>query len=420
MNYLRNLILNIFTKFKLLIAGARGSAAYRTSHMVAEDDCQNAAAGARGSAAYRTSHMVAENDSLKKATENLSDLESKQKKLKQNIRELEEELSKSEKSSLLGKLMKRSPQKIKSDINKAESKISSIQNDIDDCQNAAAGARGSAAYWTFHTVAEDDWRNAADSLDHFKWRNQQYPGYIQLMPVNVADDLVVLDYGCGPGNDLVGFSEFSNPARLIGADVSPTALDASKKRLALHRKTAEFLLIDEESNKINLPDKAVDLVHSSGVLHHVKNLEAALSEIHRVLKVGGCFRVMIYNYDSLWLHLYTAYIHQIEMGRYSKLDLLDAFKRTTDGPNCPISHCYRPSQFVEIVTKNGFSGHFKGSAISVDELTWLPKRFDAIKCRNLNVEHRNFLSAISFDRNGHPLVDGHVAGIDGCFEFKKV
>ena len=31
------------------------------------------------------------------------------------------------------------------------------------------------------------------------------------MPVNQADGLVVLDYGCGPGNDLVGFGHFSNP-----------------------------------------------------------------------------------------------------------------------------------------------------------------------------------------------------------------
>ena len=73
--------------------------------------------------------------------------------------------------------------------------------------------KSSAAYWTIHMVNSGDFENAEDSLNHFLWRNQQYPGYIQLMPVNSADNLVVLDYGCGPGNDLVGFSLFSNCAR---------------------------------------------------------------------------------------------------------------------------------------------------------------------------------------------------------------
>lgn len=283
-----------------------------------------------------------------------------------------------------------------------------------------AGAKGSTAYWTSHMVANDEWQNSADSLDYFNWRNQQYPGYIELMPVNNADGLVVLDYGCGPGNDLVGFSEFSNPKLLIGADVSPTAIEASKVRLALHGKKPDFLLIDEDSNQINLPDQSIDLVHSSGVLHHVKNLGAALNEINRVLKTGGRFQVMIYSYDSLWLHLYTAYILQIEMGRYKKLELKEAFKRTTDGPDCPISHCYRPSEFVEIVRSHGFSGNYKGSSISLHELSLLPKRFDAIENRKLNSDHRNFLSAITFDETGHPLVDGHIAGINGCFEFIKL
>lgn len=282
-----------------------------------------------------------------------------------------------------------------------------------------AGSRGSASYWTAHMVANDDWQNATDSIDHFHWRNQQYPGYLELMPVNKADGLVVLDYGCGPGNDLVGFSEFSNTIRLIGADVSPTALKAASRRLALHGKTAEFLQIDEDSNKLDLPDACVDLVHSSGVLHHVKNLSPALNEIYRVLKHGGRFQVMVYNYESLWLHLYTAYVQQLEMGLYRNLNLLEAFQRTTDGPNCPISRCYRPCEFVAIMKRHGFVGGFKGSSISLHELSLLPKRFDAIRNRELKSEHRNFLSAVTLDGNGHPLVNGYVAGINGCFEFTK-
>ncbi len=276
-----------------------------------------------------------------------------------------------------------------------------------------------AEYWSAHLVPYEDWSTAAESLDYFHWRNAQYPGYIDLMPVNGARELTVVDYGCGPGNDLVGFYEFSKPERLIGLDVSEQALAVAKDRLKLHGCRAELYVIDDELNKIPLEDNSVDLIHSSGVLHHVKNLGLAFEEIKRVMKVGGRLQVMVYNYDSLWLHLYTAFVHQIEMGLYDDLTLLEAFQKTTDGPDCPISNCYRPKHFVELVSSFGMHGCFRGSAISLLELELLSKRLDAIRSRQLAREHRDFLSSLTFDPNGHPVFNGHVAGVPACYEFIK-
>ncbi len=269
-------------------------------------------------------------------------------------------------------------------------------------------------------VPTDDWPDAKSSKEHFLWRNAQYPGYIELMPVSGANGLDVVDYGCGPGNDLVGFTEFSSPAKLIGVDVSKTALAISKKRLALHGKSVTLLHIEEDENHIPLESESVDLVHSSGVLHHAKNLEASLTEIRRILKPGGRLQVMVYNYDSLWLHLYTAYVLQIEIGKYRDISILDAFRKTTDGPDCPISHCYRPRDFLKLVENIGFSGHFKGSSISLLELEMLPKRYAAMRSRILSREHREFLYALQFNQSGYPTINGAVAGIGACYEFTKL
>jgi len=295
-----------------------------------------------------------------------------------------------------------------------------LRDNVERAKLKVASHRGSAAYWTSHMVAHEDWLDAEDSLEHFLWRNSQYPLYIDLMPVQGADALVVMDYGCGPGNDLVGFHEFSKPVRLIGADVSKAALSVSRRRLELHKADIELILIDEDSNRIKVSDGTLDLVHSSGVLHHVKHIEVALKEIQRVMKPGGKFQVMVYNYDSLWLHLITAYVHQIELGVDSELSLLEAFRRTTDGPECPISHCYRPSEFLQMVCSVGFSGKFKGSSMSNTELELMHKRFDALKSRKLKIEHRDFLSSLTFDERGHPLYKGNVAGINACYEFIKL
>ena len=158
-------------------------------------------------------------------------------------------------------------------------------------------------YWSVHSVPYEEWLDAAESLNYFNWRNAQYPGYIELMPVNEAQGLTVMDYGCGPGNDLVGFYEFSRPARLIGIDVSETVLAVAKRRTELHGCDAELFHIRDTLNEIPVEDNSIDLVHSSGVLHHVSNLEVVVEEIKRVMKPDAKLQVMVYNYDSLWLQL---------------------------------------------------------------------------------------------------------------------
>ncbi len=283
----------------------------------------------------------------------------------------------------------------------------------------AASKRGSAAYWTVHMVSHSNFHSSEESLNHFHWRNAQYPGYLELMPVSGQNHKVVLDYGCGPGNDVVGFAVYSNPQKLIAADVSNTAIEIAQKRLALHGKQAEFIHVDEISNSIHLPSESVDYIHTSGVLHHCTNLSAVLKEFHRILKTDGEVSVMVYNYHSIWLHLYTAWIQQLNLGKYQSMSVLEAFRRTTDGEECPISHCYTSDQFIGIMHNHGFEGKFKGASISLTEMRMLDKRFDAIGDRRLPSEHRNFLSELRFDDRGVPIYKGSVAGINACYSFHK-
>ena len=57
---------------------------------------------------------------------------------------------------------------------------------------------------------------------------------------------------------------------------------------------------------------------------------------------------------------------------------MEAFSRLTDGESCPVSHRYKPDEFVAYVQEHGFVGKFNGAAISLTELKSLEKRFDAI------------------------------------------
>ena len=137
------------------------------------------------------------------------------------------------------------------------------------------------------------------------------------MPVCGQDDKCVLDYGCGPGHDLVGFGAFSKTRRLVGIDLSQSSLAEARDRLEIHNINAELFWLDSNVTKLPFADNSFDYIHTSGVLHHVPDPIKILLEFSRILKPGGMIRVMVYNYDSLWLHLYVAYHQNILKKRNS-------------------------------------------------------------------------------------------------------
>lgn len=275
-------------------------------------------------------------------------------------------------------------------------------------------------YWTdFNVTLHRRFRDAQESLDFFHWRNDQYFGYIERMPVAGFDGKAVLDYGCGPGHDVVGFAHYSRPSRLVGADISPSSLKEAAERLSLHGRAAEFVQLDPAAARLPFDDDSFDHIHSSGVLHHMPNLDLVMAELKRVLKPGGTFNIMVYNYDSLWMHLFVAHHKQIIEGAYKGLSLREAYTKTTDTEDCPIADCYTPDEFLAICRRNGFDGVFNGAAISMHELLIAPTRFAAIQDQKLPSECRHFLLALKTDEHGYPTYNGHLAGIDACFRLTK-
>jgi len=90
---------------------------------------------------------------------------------------------------------------------------------------------------------------------------------------------LVLDIGCGSG---VHF-KYIRYASFIGIDNMPEMVEAAKKNLSNHRGS----VLEMDLYQINLPNHSVDSVIASGILEHLDNLEDALVEIGRVLKLRG-------------------------------------------------------------------------------------------------------------------------------------
>ena len=117
-------------------------------------------------------------------------------------------------------------------------------------------------YWTRHNVSQHrEFNSEEESLAYFRWRNDQYFDYIELMPVDCGDDRVVLDYGCGPGHDLVGFSVYSRPSKLVAMEISPSSLAEAESRLKLHGGSVEFMLLDP-TRRLFAHTRFIDRLHT--------------------------------------------------------------------------------------------------------------------------------------------------------------
>ena len=279
-------------------------------------------------------------------------------------------------------------------------------------------------YWTKHTVKSSPFRSASGSLRYLEWRSAEYPLFHQLMELwGDHSDQTVLDFGCGPANDLVGLLVHGRAKHVIGVDISETSLRLSQQRLALHRidpTRVTLIKASDDDPRIDLPDQSVDHIYCEGVLHHSSHPAALLAEFRRIIRPNGRAIVMVYNRDSIFFHLHVAYRRQLLLRQHDDASTEEAFRHSTDGEDCPISIAYRPSEFVGLANSIGLRATFRGGYFYGHEelrgLGLLGSR--AIADPRLGPEHRQFLAELERDDSGYPTWNGNLAGIGGVYELR--
>jgi ubiquinone/menaquinone biosynthesis C-methylase UbiE len=279
-------------------------------------------------------------------------------------------------------------------------------------------------YWGQHTVNSTPFKSAEESINYLEWRFEQYPLFREFMQLyGNHDDQVIVDYGCGPGNDLVGFLVYTRARKVIGIDVSEKALDLASCRLNLHqvdKDRVELLHTSDTITTIPLVDNTIDYIYCEGVLHHTSNPEAILKEFYRILKNDSYACIMVYNRASIWLHLYTAYIKMIVQNAFPGMDMDAAFSQNTDGENCPISRCYSSEEFLALCKSAGFEAEFVGGYLSLHELNCLQEFGEkALQDSRLADEHKEFIRNLEYDDRNYPIYKGKYAGIGGVYQLYK-
>ena len=97
--------------------------------------------------------------------------------------------------------------------------------------------------------------------------------------LNAQPGEYVLDLGCGDGQLTKRIAD--SGAHVLGVDASPEMLAAARERgVEAEQARAE---------ELPFRDETFDAVFSNAVLHWVRNQDAMMEQVHRVLKPGGRF-----------------------------------------------------------------------------------------------------------------------------------
>jgi ubiquinone/menaquinone biosynthesis C-methylase UbiE len=121
------------------------------------------------------------------------------------------------------------------------------------------------------------------------------PPFSGLIPFAELAGKDVLEIGCGTGVHAHLLAQAG--ARLTAVDLTPTAIELTRKRLDLHGLSADVREADAE--RLPFPDASFDFVWSWGVIHHSEHTDAVVREIARVLRPEGRLALMVYHRSSI-------------------------------------------------------------------------------------------------------------------------
>src|SRR5215469_14767422 len=199
---------------------------------------------------------------------------------------------------------------------------------------------GSALWWTKKPMLYDwhdeieaarftsEWFDAIDARFLFGSRlfASTHRPFDQILPIDNLDGAKVLEIGCGMG--LHTQTMTSAGANVTAVDLTPTAVEATVRRLALKGLRARILQCDAED--LPFDSRSFDFVWSWGVIHHSSRTARIVREIARVLNQNGECRVMVYNRHGMAARVGLIRDHIFKAG-FVHRTFEETLYRSTDG-----------------------------------------------------------------------------------------
>ena len=122
--------------------------------------------------------------------------------------------------------------------------------------------------------------------------------------VDIHDGWTMLDIGCGGGATLKRLLKRSKDALVYGIDISEESV-AKAKKVNAKVLDKQVFVTQGSAEKLPYEDSKFDLVTAVETVYFWPNLPDCLQEVHRVLKQGRKFAIMVevVDRDSMWTNV---------------------------------------------------------------------------------------------------------------------
>ena len=213
---------------------------------------------------------------------------------------------------------------------------------------------------------DEGWKNRKDNTD-FTFVNvtdEEFKGIIKknieltkeeekpLYFLNARKEDVILNIGCGL-SEASGFSELGYN-NYIGLDFSYTAANGSQKNV--RRYNSIGITAQANAERLPIKSKAIDVIYSSGVLHHTPNMTETVREIYRVLKADGHAVIGLYNFHSpkFMMARLKGFLNNLKNGNSDKwYEQTETAWQTNNNFN-PWTKAFKKKEIQEIFIKADF------------------------------------------------------------------
>lgn len=136
----------------------------------------------------------------------------------------------------------------------------------------------------------------------------------------------VLEIGCGRGVGVEIIFERFGASEVDAFDFDPVMVEEARRRLARHPEKRLRLSVGDAS-AIPAPDASFDSVFDFGVIHHVPDWRAVVSEVRRVLRPGGRFFFEEVTSHALARWTYRTLFEHPDEDRFSGEEFVDELER---------------------------------------------------------------------------------------------
>ena len=166
-----------------------------------------------------------------------------------------------------------------------------------------------------------------------------------------AAEGTIADVGCGPGYLLQVIAKEYPTIKLIGVDISKAMVERAKANFESLGLADRVEFREGSADHLPFEDQSQDVIVSTLSLHHWADPEAALNEIHRVLKPGGKMLVLDLMRDAPRMFFWVIWFAQNMAFRIIGMNAM----RRAGEPTGSMFASYTSQEIREIMSKTNFS-----------------------------------------------------------------